>query len=992
MSDRLTDTHLEIVEHTGGHLRVLGPPASGKTALLLERFRRLETKGAPAAVVTYTRESSERMTAELLSSRSARFGRVPVYTYHTLAREIAGAAPPGNARVIGEMEESVLLRGVLRRMRGELSSDYRKTLDSTAFQRTILDALHVLFQNGVTDGMCDRLIESSRSSRVADLVRVYAAYRRYLHSHRFTTYYDEAWRAAELVATHPLSNPLAGAGVVLIDDFQDVDPGQYALIRALTPLGGGAQVNVFGDPTGARFRDSGTTDRYLLDVFPREYEPFDAALPAPFAGHQALGAVVGALLEETTGGQADAFTEPGAGAAPDGAGNVSARLVVADDEIAEAAYVSDQVASLLASGRASPAGVAVATREKHKYESVLVRAFRERGLVLDTGRPRRHAFSRFVSSLLRYVDAPGNETARNAFIASPHFAPLRDVYESVAGRPAAGDDNRAAEEVRAEIQRVAKPPKGTFDLAAILETWIKPVLSLISPGEAPLELLGFLGRLADEWKAYVEIVEGAKDGRSMSEFLSLSRTLSGAERSAPVEVGLVGFYSCRELSSRRFCVVYVLGCSELLFPALPSREDYVPYGALQDLLQNVITDRPVELHAARPGDEFLADEYALMLNALTRADEELVLTAPEQHRGTSCPAPSRVLERWIPEDYVEKDIGRSPAPFARWARAVVRDGNARTPAGHRIGDLWNLPAVTAGTIKPVAKKLSPSTIKSYTTCPRKYFYERILRVEEERMPAATFGSLFHDMMKSLSEDHRTQSALRTVIQSGRLDSYVENAVAGSDAYAGATEIVKDAARFHLRDMAERFVELDAARIDDYEIAGVEEWVDFEHDGRPLGGIVDRVDASGKHGMRVVVDYKTGRGVDKTGKTVRKKTLPGFDDPEQRLWQVPLYLRGARTDGGVVPTMFCYYVIRPGDEHYVAGLFVGEEDSIDPEVVFDKKLEKKFAHLTPEELEQCLDEAAAVADEVFGKKDEYVRTSDRDNCRNCYFKRVCERTA
>ena len=49
--------------------------------------------------------------------------------------------------------------------------------------------------------------------------------------------------------------------------------------------------------------------------------------------------------------------------------------------------------------------------------------------------------------------------------------------------------------------------------------------------------------------------------------------------------------------------------------------------------------------------------------------------------------------------------------------------------------------------------LSPSGIKSYLTCPAKYYYERVLKVELPTSPALFIGSCVHEALASL---HRSQ--------------------------------------------------------------------------------------------------------------------------------------------------------------------------------------------------------------------------------------------
>jgi len=1081
-NEQRTTIEQQAVDFAGGHLRVLGPPGSGKTALLAARYRRLETERPGAvAVLTFSRQSREALAAEIIPSGSASFGPVRVYSYHGLACRVLEAAGLDSARVIDEMEDAILLAQVIREMarsrqgNAKLQSDYRNVAESSAFREAVLGVVHTLAQHGITEAHRDALIAAGQSERVADLVTIYLAYRRELESRGLCTYYDVAWRAADVAAKLPTDrDPLVGIEALLIDDFQDVDPGQYALIRALAPPGGRRNLNVFGDPTGARFRERGTTDRYLMEVFPREYRPADFRLPAVCGNDEVLGTVMDALLRETTGPDADAHAlaagihsgeerampaangDPnsppqlfGPGPTPEApvGDEVEVTLGVAADEVAEAAHVAEEVAALLQSGRYRPGDIAIAAREKRDYESVLAHAFRARGLLLDTGRRGQHPLSYFVVSLLRILADAGSESARYALAASPYLVALQEIGEKVSLPTPANEDVPATpraedtvsavdiDAIREEIIRKATR-HGTFDLMEALRAWVRPFLEETGEKELPEEVLAFLTRLSEEWRMYEDL--RGREGRGssvsrLSQFLSFSRAASGNERGNAPAGNRVGFYSCRELTSRRFPAVFVVGCSENLFPALPPREAYIPYGRLEAALRDVLPDRPVELHAARASDLLLRDEYALMLSTLTRARERLFLTAPEQHRGISTPAPSRVL-RAIPEEAVIRSVGRSAAPFLRYAAALARSaappaGTAETrdhpeieeKTGLRVGDLWRRRAPEPRFTAPEKKALSPSAIQLYRICPRKYFYTRVLRIREAETAAMTFGTMFHALMKTLADECRTHEALKAFVESERLDAAIDTVVqeelANSTAFAGAGDVFRRAAREHLKSLAERVVELDASRTDAYRIERAEESLAFEHEGRSFGGRADRIDRSAD-GRRVVIDYKTG-AIDKTGKSIRKKALAGFEPPEDRLWQVPMYCRGARDTesppgspgasgtphgpdaqgaqraGEPYPALFCYYVVQPEGDSFVAGVAVrgvGDGESEGGAAgVFDESFSRRFSYLTPEEIEESLDEAAAIADEIFSERAEYERTSDRTRCRQCDFQRVCERT-
>lgn len=972
MPDLQTDAIPGAALSGDGHLRVLGPPGSGKTALILERFLGA-TDGA--ALITYTSESRDAFVDALLPRGTARFGKVPVYTYNALVRQVIASNPSGGLRVIGELEEAVLLRRLLPRIADRLESDYRRTLRSGAFQERLLGVVNSLLQQGASPGQRGAILEAAGTKRARDLFTICFEFSDYLESRGYLTHYDAAWRAASIVAEHPAANPLPEAGVVLVDDFQDVDAGQYQLVRALAPPEGDRTLNVFGDPTGARFRSRGTTDRFLFDVFPRDYGPRDVFLPAGCANAEVLGAVVDRLIEETAGPESSQrFARTEQEGEP-----VDVRLAVADDEVAESAWIARRVLELIDSGEYRPEDISVAVRDKSRYEPVLTAAFSECGLVLDTGRRPQHPFEFFVSSILRLLAEPASESARYAVARSPFFDSLKQV--GLVNGLFEGDIT--VETIREAIQGAAIGQNGAFDLAPLLENWLRPALTAAGAGAGP-ELLSFLGGLAQEWRDYSDAVEGTRSRRTVGEFLALSRILSQRPDGARTGAGRTGLYSIHELSSRRSPVVIVAGCSELIFPALPPRDDYLPWSRLQEALRAVIGDRPVGLFPARSSGGFLRDEYALMLTGLSRAGKRLEMTAPKQFAGRATPAPARVLE--LTEESARlDDIGRQPAVSLRLARVLSADS---TQAPLLAGRLWHVPSPVARTVTREHSRLSPSALTTWTMCARKYFYLRVLRIEGERSAAMAFGTVFHDLMNKLSIENKTHEELAAVIRSPRVDELIEEVIADPNGFAGAPEVEQVSARHHLGAMILRFLELDGTRRDGYRIDSSEQYLRFEHSGAQFHGMADRIDSTGSGG-RVVIDYKTGK-LPKTGITVRKKALAGYDRPDERLWQVPIYARGAGTAKGGYPETFCYYVIRPDGDDIIVGVAVGDEDDAARVAESFGVAKKRIGFMSPAELDESLDEAANVARDVFADREHFVRTDDRNRCSRCEFRRVCER--
>ena len=280
----------DIIDRPPGHARILGPPRSGKTALLVERFHHLEQAGHRPLVIAFGRDQRDRLLERLIPPGAARFGPTPVTTHGLLASRLISASRPNRPRTLRDVDESVVLDRVLAQPH-LLRSDLRSISLSAALRDALLRIIHPLAQNGVTADQAESAAKKAHDARVRDVLNLFAAYQRHLHEHNLVTFYDAAWEAARGVAVDPSLAETAGVrDVVLVDDFQDLDAGQFALLCAIAPPGGNIALEVFGDPTGSRFSFRGTSARFLMQEFPAVYRPAEFLLPSPQPSAAALAA------------------------------------------------------------------------------------------------------------------------------------------------------------------------------------------------------------------------------------------------------------------------------------------------------------------------------------------------------------------------------------------------------------------------------------------------------------------------------------------------------------------------------------------------------------------------------------------------------------------------------------------------------------------------------------------------------------------------------
>ncbi len=217
------------VRHGSGPLMIVAGPGTGKTHTLTQRIAYLvREKGVPAEeclAITFTRRAAAEMTSRLKAMGAALMERVTITTFHGLGRmimrEYAGVLEgvPGTARVVTNEE-------LLEIVRKELGFSKRKAGE---FLRDV-EEYHRRGESGGELPACvrdyDRIVTRERVMGFSDLI----------------------YRPVKLLEENAdvRRNLQKRFGWIAVDEFQDVDPLQYRLIRLLAPPDG--NICVIGDP------------------------------------------------------------------------------------------------------------------------------------------------------------------------------------------------------------------------------------------------------------------------------------------------------------------------------------------------------------------------------------------------------------------------------------------------------------------------------------------------------------------------------------------------------------------------------------------------------------------------------------------------------------------------------------------------------------------------------------------------------------------------
>ncbi|MGN6783334.1 MAG: ATP-dependent helicase [Marmoricola sp.] len=276
----LDEHQRRVVDHPGGPLLVLAGPGTGKTTTLVEAIvDRVERRGAPVDSVlalTFGRKAAEQLRDRV----TARLGRTTTAataaTFHSFAYGLVRAYAPaelyaGPLRLLSAPEQDVVLRELLRDTPESVRwpESLRRARDTRGFAREVHDVLARAREKGLDPAGLQALGEDHDLPELVAAGLFLDQYLTILDDQGATDYADLVRRAVIEAEAHR-EELRARFTHVFVDEYQDTDPGQVALLRALA--GDGRDLTVVGDPHQSIYAFRGAEVRGILDfpaAFPR---------------------------------------------------------------------------------------------------------------------------------------------------------------------------------------------------------------------------------------------------------------------------------------------------------------------------------------------------------------------------------------------------------------------------------------------------------------------------------------------------------------------------------------------------------------------------------------------------------------------------------------------------------------------------------------------------------------------------------------------------
>ncbi|WP_139978245.1 ATP-dependent helicase [Nocardioides litoris] len=271
-----------VVDHREGPLLVLAGPGTGKTTTLVEavvdRLSQSGVRPEHVLALTFSRKAAEQLRDRV----TARLGRTLATglssTFHSFAYALVRHHAPADIyaaplRLLSAPEQDVVLRELLTDAPESVTwpESLRRALGTRGFAREVNAVLSRAREKGL-DG--DELLALGAEHGLPELRAAGLFLEQYLTTldHLGATDYADLIRRATIEAAAHRDELRARYRYVFVDEYQDTDPGQVALLRQLA--GDGGNLVVVGDPHQSIYGFRGAEVRGILD-FPAQFPRAD---------------------------------------------------------------------------------------------------------------------------------------------------------------------------------------------------------------------------------------------------------------------------------------------------------------------------------------------------------------------------------------------------------------------------------------------------------------------------------------------------------------------------------------------------------------------------------------------------------------------------------------------------------------------------------------------------------------------------------------------
>ncbi|HYL08569.1 MAG TPA: ATP-dependent DNA helicase, partial [Candidatus Udaeobacter sp.] len=266
------------VHDIDGPVRVLAGPGTGKTHALVDLYEQAVRSGLATRdqvlVLTFSTGAADEIARRIDERLHDDYGEAWISTFHSFcARLLRDHAPDRERLLLNGFQEWIVMRKVLDGLDAPVLGSLENVRRSEAFAHDLLAFVALMKQNLVHPSAFQLAAEATGSARLRVLASVYQSYQRQMAASNLSDFRDLISGAIELLQSNPivLEHMRAKFRLVLVDEFQDVDPAQFELLQLIVPPAGRPRLVVVGDPDQSIYGFRGTVPRLLTQDFTAVY-------------------------------------------------------------------------------------------------------------------------------------------------------------------------------------------------------------------------------------------------------------------------------------------------------------------------------------------------------------------------------------------------------------------------------------------------------------------------------------------------------------------------------------------------------------------------------------------------------------------------------------------------------------------------------------------------------------------------------------------------
>lgn len=869
------DEWSDAVAHTDGPQLVVGGPGAGKSEFLVRRATHLiDVKGIQpeeVLILSFSRRGAADLRTRIAAALDRSGTPLSALTFHSLAMRIieahgsAGDWQRAPTLLTGPEQASLVAEVLSAQDPAEWPLPFRDLLGEAAFSDEVADFI-LRAAERLADGAA---IVAQGYQDWRAIPGLLDAYRSTLIERGRIDYGTLQTEAVRLLADPGVQAAIsAKTRFVLVDEYQDTTVAQAAIVAGVA---GAGNVTVAGDPYQSIYSFRGAELSNVAE-FPARF-PMPDGSPAQrivlTTSFRVPAAILDAAVRLTTGAGLPGAAGPMEPAGPGG----GVETYSFDQHSNEAEWIASEIQRIHLRDRTPYRRIAVLVRSKRRFLPELSRALDRRGIPHDRPDARLvdHPAVRPLLDLVRAAARPGPDgtaALRRVFLGPPcglTLSEVRDIERIAlsAGTEAALADERVPGAVAALVGdpgwAISAPAADGFWQAWITLDHFADIVTDQSRTDDRAAVASFaqaLNRLTERDPSAT-----LADYTRMSEAEDFEATPLLEYRGSADRVTLTTLHQSKGMS---FDVVFIADAREGVLPDLRTRDSLLGARRLTPTLG--ASDTAYATFR-------LQEERRLAYSAMCRAAVRVVWTCTTTGFDGGEGVPSRFLPL-VANSSMEHATRRprqwstptTPLEAEAWLRRRLAE--PRLPLVSRLAAAAALaeaaawrprhPSMFAGFLErgpdtglvgsdPV---LSASQADSYQRCPRRYAFERRLRVDRGGSSYQELGSVIHAALESAErtaadreDDHATvDDALRA------LDATFDSAAFGGGAWG-------EAWRSRAQAIVRRLYELWPGKGPG---VGFEEPFETTHAGVRWTGRIDRLERR-EDGLHVV-DYKTGTSV------------------------------------------------------------------------------------------------------------------------------------